>query len=78
MTRLRFGMVGGGPGAFIGEVHRMAATLDGEAELVAGAFSLWPGRVAVALADLWPEAADAPLEVYTLALACRAATVFEQ
>jgi predicted dehydrogenase len=39
MTRLRFGMVGGGPGAFIGEVHRMAATLDGEAELVAGAFS---------------------------------------
>jgi predicted dehydrogenase len=32
-------MVGGGPGAFIGEVHRMAAALDGELELVAGAFS---------------------------------------
>jgi predicted dehydrogenase len=32
-------MVGGGPGAFIGPVHRMAATMDGEAELVAGAFS---------------------------------------
>jgi predicted dehydrogenase len=36
---VRFGMVGGGPGAFIGDVHRMAATLDGELVLVAGAFS---------------------------------------
>ncbi|MBT3773439.1 MAG: Gfo/Idh/MocA family oxidoreductase, partial [Gemmatimonadales bacterium] len=32
-------MVGGGPGAFIGAVHRMAARLDGRYELVAGAFS---------------------------------------
>jgi predicted dehydrogenase len=40
MTRkLRMGMVGGGPGAFIGPVHRMAAELDGRIELVAGAFS---------------------------------------
>lgn len=37
--KLRYGMVGGGPGAFIGEVHRMAAALDGRIELVAGAFS---------------------------------------
>lgn len=37
--KLRFGMVGGGVGAFIGPVHRMAATLDNEAELVCGAFS---------------------------------------
>ncbi|NIU18015.1 MAG: gfo/Idh/MocA family oxidoreductase, partial [Actinobacteria bacterium] len=37
--RIRYGMVGGGPGAFIGAVHRMAAALDGEYELVAGAFS---------------------------------------
>src|SRR5690625_870549 len=37
--KVRYGMVGGGPGAFIGEVHRMAAALDGEIELVAGAFS---------------------------------------
>src|SRR6185503_9788744 len=37
--KLRFGMVGGGPGAFIGSVHRRAATLDGFADLVAGAFS---------------------------------------
>ncbi len=33
------GMVGGGEGAFIGAVHRMAATIDGEIELVCGAFS---------------------------------------
>jgi predicted dehydrogenase len=37
--KLRMGMVGGGPGAFIGPVHRMAAELDGRIELVAGAFS---------------------------------------
>src|ERR1700722_277647 len=37
--KLRMGMVGGGPGAFIGPVHRIAAQLDGKIELVAGAFS---------------------------------------
>ncbi|MBM63500.1 MAG: oxidoreductase [Acidobacteria bacterium] len=38
------GMVGGGPGAFIGDVHRRAACLDGTVELVAGAFSTSPTR----------------------------------
>ena len=33
------GMVGGGNGAFIGAIHRMAAQLDGQIELVCGAFS---------------------------------------
>ncbi|HKJ91012.1 MAG TPA: Gfo/Idh/MocA family oxidoreductase [Oceanipulchritudo sp.] len=37
--KLRMGMVGGGEGAFIGGVHRMAANLDGQMELVAGCFS---------------------------------------
>lgn len=37
--KLRMGMIGGGPGAFIGAVHRTAAQLDGEIELVCGAFS---------------------------------------
>ena len=37
--KLRMGLVGGGPGSFIGPVHRMAAELDGGIELVAGAFS---------------------------------------
>ncbi|MGH7574716.1 MAG: Gfo/Idh/MocA family protein [Longimicrobiales bacterium] len=44
MRKLRFGMVGGGPGAFIGAVHRRAAMLDGLAELVAGAFSSDPDK----------------------------------
>jgi len=44
MTRLRLGMVGGGEGAFIGAVHRMAAALDGDWQLVAGAFSTDAGR----------------------------------
>ncbi|WP_292636491.1 Gfo/Idh/MocA family oxidoreductase [Novosphingobium sp.] len=38
-ARLRMGMVGGGPGSFIGPVHRIAAEMDREIELVAGAFS---------------------------------------
>jgi len=42
--KIRYGMVGGGPGAFIGEVHRKAAALDGEIELVAGAFSSSPEK----------------------------------
>lgn len=37
-------MVGGGQGAFIGGVHRMAAALDGEIELVCGAFSSDPDK----------------------------------
>jgi predicted dehydrogenase len=39
MTKLKMGMVGGGTGAFIGAVHRRAAIMDGEIELVAGALS---------------------------------------
>ena len=40
--KLRAGIVGGGRGAFIGAVHRIAAEIDGEAELVAGALSSDP------------------------------------
>ncbi|WP_217621125.1 Gfo/Idh/MocA family protein [Salipiger sp. CCB-MM3] len=39
MARIRLGMVGGGRGAFIGEVHRIAARLDGQYALLAGALS---------------------------------------
>ena len=42
MRKIRMGMVGGGRGAFIGGVHRMAAALDGQIELVCGAFSSRP------------------------------------
>ena len=37
--KLRMGMVGGGRGSFIGAIHRMGACLDGQIELVCGAFS---------------------------------------
>lgn len=49
---LKLGMVGGGQGAFIGGVHRMAARLDGRWELVAGALSSDPARAAASAADL--------------------------
>ena len=39
---IKFGMVGGGQGAFIGDVHRLAARLDNQIDLVAGAFSRDP------------------------------------
>jgi predicted dehydrogenase len=39
MKKIRMGMVGGGQGAFIGAVHRIAAQLDNTIELVCGAFS---------------------------------------
>ncbi|MGA0288897.1 MAG: hypothetical protein ACO3K8_04770, partial [Pseudohongiellaceae bacterium] len=42
--KIRLGMVGGGTGAFIGEVHRIAARLDNRYELVAGAFSSNPRK----------------------------------
>ena len=42
--KLRMGMVGGGPGAFIGDVHRKAARMDGEIDLVAGAFDINPRK----------------------------------
>ncbi len=42
--KIRMGMIGGGQGAFIGGVHRMAAALDGKIELVCGAFSSNPER----------------------------------
>jgi predicted dehydrogenase len=38
-NRIRMGMVGGGPGAFIGAIHRLAAGITGDIDLVAGAFS---------------------------------------
>jgi predicted dehydrogenase len=50
--RLRLGMVGGGRGAFIGAVHRIAARLDDRWELVAGALSSDPERARESGADL--------------------------
>ena len=54
---LRLGMVGGGPGSFIGPIHRRAAELDGRMRLVAAAFSrdLAKSRIAGATLGLDPE-----------------------
>ena len=51
--KLRYGMIGGGRGAFIGAVHRIAAAMDGQAELVAGAFSSDPDRSRASGSDLF-------------------------
>lgn len=39
MKKIRMGMVGGGKGAFIGAIHRIAAFMDGDIELICGAFN---------------------------------------
>lgn len=51
--KLRYGMIGGGRGSFIGSVHRLAAAMDGRAELVAGALSSDPARAKASGADLF-------------------------
>ncbi len=55
--KLRMGMVGGGREAFIGAVHRHAAALDGDIELVAGAFSADPEKSRLSGRDLLLDAA---------------------
>ena len=50
--RIRLGMVGGGQGAFIGAVHRIAARMDDQYELVAGALSSDAARAKASAADL--------------------------
>ena len=55
------GMVGGGRGAFIGSVHRMAANLDGKIELVAGCFSSDPEKSKLSGQDFFLD----PTRVYS-------------
>ncbi|TRL39015.1 Gfo/Idh/MocA family protein [Rhizobium straminoryzae] len=50
--KIRLGMVGGGQGAFIGAVHRMAARLDDHYDLVAGALSSTPEKALASARDL--------------------------
>ena len=51
--KLRYGMIGGGRGSFIGSVHRLAAAMDGRAELVAAALSSDPARAKASGRDLF-------------------------
>ena len=50
--KIRYGMVGGGQGAFIGAVHRLAARMDDQYELVAGALSSDPKRALASAKEL--------------------------
>jgi len=71
--RLRLGMVGGGQGAFIGGVHRIAARIDGDFDLVAGALSSDPERSRASAAELRidPDRAYASYEEMAKAEAAR-------
>jgi predicted dehydrogenase len=71
--RIRLGMVGGGQGAFIGAVHRIAARLDDCYELVAGALSSQPQRAAASAAEVHiaPERAYADFRAMAKAEAAR-------
>lgn len=62
--KIRYAMVGGGRGAFIGAVHRIAARMDDRYELVAGALSANPENAKISAADLHiaPERAYASYE----------------
>ena len=51
--KIRYGMVGGGRGAFIGAVHRIAAAMDQQIELVGGAFSSDPEKSKASGADFF-------------------------
>ena len=55
--KIRYGMVGGGRGAFIGAVHRIAANMDGQVELVCGAFSSDPDKSKASGSDFYLPAA---------------------
>ncbi len=51
--KINMGMVGGGPGSFIGRVHYMAAILDGQIDLVCGSFSSNPEKSKVTGAEYY-------------------------
>jgi predicted dehydrogenase len=69
MRKIKMGMIGGGRGAFIGGVHRMAAALDGQIELVCGAFSSSPEKSKASAADFFinPERAYGSFEEMIMA-----------
>lgn len=70
--KVRMALIGGGEGAFIGPVHRMAAELDGGITLVAGAFSSNPEKSLRSGIDLYGLAADRCYPDYQTLLAAEA------
>lgn len=67
--RIRLGMVGGGQGAFIGAVHRIAARLDDQYELIAGALSSEPERALASALELGLDPARSYPDFHTMAAA---------
>lgn len=65
MRPIRLGMVGGGQGAFIGSVHRIAARMDGQFQLVAGALSSRPEKAKASAAELGLDPARSSYGDYT-------------
>lgn len=74
MSKIKYGMVGGGQGAFIGGVHRIAARMDDHFELVAGAFSSTAEKSKASAPELGvdPERAYGDFEEMAKAEAARA------
>jgi len=52
LQKIKYGMVGGGEGAFIGDIHRIASRIDNRFELVAGALSSNPERAALSAKNI--------------------------
>ncbi len=71
MRPIPLGMVGGGAGAFIGGVHRIAARMDGRFDLVAGALSSDPIRAAKSAQDLGIARSYASFDEMAIAEAAR-------
>lgn len=69
--KLRAGIVGGGQGSFIGAVHRIAAELDGQAQVVAGALSTDPERSAASARSWFLERSYESFEAMASAEAAR-------
>ena len=73
MAKLQMGMVGGGEGAFIGAVHRMAAELDGRITISCGAFSSDPAKSRAAGVALYGIEADRSYGAYAEMMTAEAA-----
>ena len=73
MAKLQMGLVGGGEGAFIGAVHRMAAELDGRIAITCGAFSSDPAKSRAAGVALYGIDPDRSYGTYTELMAGEAA-----
>ena len=73
MAKLQMGLVGGGEGAFIGAVHRMAAELDGRISITCGAFSSDASKSRAAGVALYGIAPDRSYGTYAELMAAEAA-----